>query len=123
MATKIFQSRVCSKRDTEENWERSNPILLDGEIIIVDTTGGKIRTKIGDGQSKYNELPFNDEEIKSFMDKMITLYAGDYPLYGTSFADIDNNGFAYIRESGDGDYLISVSFSGNVLAKYIGNTI
>lgn len=123
MATKTFQARVCSKRDTEINWEQSNPILLNGEIIIVDTADGKIRIKTGDGQRKYNELPFNDEEIKSFMDKMIILYAGGYPLYGTSFADIDEDGFAYIRESGDGDYLISVSFSGNVIAKYIGNTI
>lgn len=120
MTTKTLQARICNKRDTETNWEQSNPILLNGEIIIVYTVDGQIRTKTGDGQKRYNELPFNDEQIKSFMDKMIVLYAGDYPLYGTSFADVDDEGCAYIRESGDGDYLISVSFSGNVLAKRIG---
>lgn len=122
MAIKQFQSRICNKRDTETNWIRSNPILLNGEIVIVDTDNGKIRMKIGDGEQKYNALPFNDD-IKVVVNGNIMLYADGYPLYGTSFVDVDSDGYVYLRENGDGDYLISVSFSGVVVAEYIGNTI
>ena len=30
-----FNSRIKLKTDTEENWSLNNPVLLDGEIIIV----------------------------------------------------------------------------------------
>ena len=86
MATKTFQTRVCSKRDTEANWKRLNPVLLNGEIIIVDTTTGETRIKIGDGQKRYNDLPFNDEKIRTLIDEMVTLY-------------IDADGSVYVRKN------------------------
>ena len=43
MANKIFNIRVKNKRDTEANWKKKNPVLLDGEIIIVTTTSGDTR--------------------------------------------------------------------------------
>ena len=57
MATKTIDARVKNKRDTNTNWETNNPILLDGEIVIVDTNDG-VRFKIGDGTSRYNQLPY-----------------------------------------------------------------
>ena len=30
-----FDSRISLKKDTKTNWEQNNPVLLDGEIIIV----------------------------------------------------------------------------------------
>ena len=53
------------KRDTEENWTSKNPILLDGEMIIVKTNDGKIRKKIGDGVKKFSELPYDEITIDS----------------------------------------------------------
>ena len=38
-----------NKRDTEANWEKKNPLILDGEIIVVTTASGETRVKIGDG--------------------------------------------------------------------------
>ena len=32
-----FNTRIRLKRDTSANWTNSNPVILDGEIIIVDT--------------------------------------------------------------------------------------
>lgn len=41
----LYNTRIKLKRDTEENWTSKNPILLDGEMIIVKTNDGKIRKK------------------------------------------------------------------------------
>ena len=63
MATKQFNSRIQWKRDTSANWTTNNPVLLDGEIIIVDTNAGETRFKIGNGTSTYTQLPFQDEYV------------------------------------------------------------
>ena len=63
MAVKNYKTRIRLKRDTSANWTANNPVLLDGEIIIVDTAGGDIRTKTGDGVKTYTQLPFNDEAL------------------------------------------------------------
>lgn len=60
MANKIFNTRVKNKRDTEANWTSENPVLLNGEIAIVDTTSGETRFKVGDGTKRYSQLPFQD---------------------------------------------------------------
>ncbi len=63
MAVKEFDARMKLKRDTSANWTANNPVLLNGEIIIVDTANGEKRTKTGDGTKTYTQLPFDDEAI------------------------------------------------------------
>jgi len=58
-----FNARIKNKRDTASNWETNNPILLAGELIIVDTNAGDVRFKIGDGTKTYTQLPFQDESL------------------------------------------------------------
>lgn len=58
-----FNARIRQKRDTSANWTTRDPVLLDGEIIIVDTASGSVRKKVGDGKKKYSQLPFDDEEL------------------------------------------------------------
>ena len=58
-----LNTRVQSKRDTSANWTQNNPVLLDGEVIVVDTNSGDVRFKIGDGSSTYTQLPFQDEYV------------------------------------------------------------
>ena len=41
------------KKDTAVNWTVNDPVLLNGEIILVDTDSGELRTKIGDGEKSY----------------------------------------------------------------------
>lgn len=65
MAIKNIDARIKNKRDTAANWEKNNPVLLNGEIIIVDTSSGEVRTKTGDGIKNYKQLPFDDEAIKA----------------------------------------------------------
>lgn len=58
-----LNTRVKWKRDTSANWTANNPVLLDGEVIIVDTNAGDTRFKVGDGTSTYTQLPFQDEYV------------------------------------------------------------
>ena len=60
-----YAARLKHKRDTSANWTAKDPVLLNGEIIFVDTSAGDIRVKVGDGTRKYSELPFLDEAIYS----------------------------------------------------------
>lgn len=55
-----FDARIKHKRDTEANWTAANPVLLNGEIIFVDTDSG-LRRKVGDGSSTYSQLSFDSE--------------------------------------------------------------
>ncbi len=66
MATKTLNNiRTQHTRDTSANWTHYDPVLLNGEIIIVDTDAGEVRYKVGDGTKKYLELPFSDETYDS----------------------------------------------------------
>lgn len=67
MSEKNFNTRIKNKRDTSANWTANNPVLLNGELIIVDTADGAVRTKIGDGVKTYTQLPFADEALRSLI--------------------------------------------------------
>ena len=73
MANKTFNTRIKHKRDTSANWTSADPVLLNGELIIVDTASGEMRFKIGDGIKRYSQLPFQDEMLRnSFADTYAT---------------------------------------------------
>lgn len=84
MANKIFNIRVKNKRDTEANWKSKNPVLLDGEIIIVTTTSGDTRFKVGDGKKTYNQLPFQDQKTRDLIPSV------DSSLSSTSTNPVQN---------------------------------
>ena len=84
MANKIFNTRVKNKRDTKANWEKKNPVLLDGEIIIVTTTSGDTRFKVGDGKKTYNQLPFQDQKTRDLIPSV------DASLSSTSTNPVQN---------------------------------
>lgn len=60
-----IDTRVKWKRDTSANWTSNNPVLLNGEVIIVDTNAGETRFKVGNGTSTYTQLPFQDEYLQN----------------------------------------------------------
>lgn len=71
-AMKEFKARIKHKRDTDVNWTQANPIILNGEIILVDTDDNQVRIKIGDGNSRYSQLSFADEvTINLVADKLL----------------------------------------------------
>lgn len=76
MATKTFNTRIANKRDTSANWTSNNPVLLNGEIIIVDTEAGQVRYKVGNGTSTYTQLPFTDESLITNINGKLSLSGG-----------------------------------------------
>lgn len=65
--SKNINVRIALKRDTSANWTNYNPVLLNGELILVDTAEGQLRTKIGDGIKTYTQLPFTDEALRALI--------------------------------------------------------
>lgn len=53
-----YNARIQQKKDTAANWESNNPVLLNGELIFVETSSGETKMKLGDGKSAYSALPF-----------------------------------------------------------------
>lgn len=56
MTTRTLDTRICNKRDTDLNWEVNNPVLLNGEIVIIDSETGATKLKIGDGTNSFSTL-------------------------------------------------------------------
>ena len=76
--SKNINARIALKRDTSANWTNCNPVLLNGELILVDTAEGQLRAKIGDGIKTYTQLPFTDEALRALI------------------TDVDNNNSAVV---------------------------
>ena len=72
-----LNTRIQSKRDTSANWTQNNPVLLDGEVIVVDTNSGDVRFKVGNGTSTYTQLPFQDEAIYNELNTKLTTPTGN----------------------------------------------
>ena len=89
--TQMFEARIQTRKDTSANWTQYNPVLLDGEEILVVTSSGEIRRKIGDGVKTYTQLPFTDENLRALISEQdINMKdgAGENSLVGN---DTDNN--------------------------------
>lgn len=80
-----INARIRQKKDTASNWANSNPVLLNGELIAVETSDGAIRFKIGDGIKTFNQLPYTDESIYNTVDSKIAAELSGYiPEGGTA---------------------------------------
>ena len=95
MAEKTYNARVKWKRDTSANWTSNDPVLLNGEIIIVDTSSGETRFKIGDGVKKYSQLPFEDEAVRSLIDNKVSKESGKV-LSSNDYTDTEKEKLAGI---------------------------
>ena len=68
-----------------------DPLILDGETIVVTTASGETRVKIGDGAKNYTQLPFLDEVLKNEINNKAAIDAGVYTAVASS-----SDGVAYI---------------------------
>lgn len=80
MANKTLLAQIKQRSDTAANWTAKNPVIGDGELIIVTTNADEKRFKVGDGEKTFTQLPYADENILS---KIKTYTAGD----GISISD------------------------------------
>lgn len=80
--TKTIQATVKNRTDTAANWTQKNPVLAEGEIIVVQTSAGETRLKIGDGVKTFTQLPYTDEQIYNNVVTSVNGQTGDITLPG-----------------------------------------
>ena len=51
-------TRIILKSDTTKNWNKSNPVLINGELGIENCSNGITKMKIGNGKSKWKDLKY-----------------------------------------------------------------
>ena len=107
MAEKRERIRIENIKDTTANWERTNPILLDGEIGIEVKLNGQLAMKIGDGITHWKELDYVSsltvKEIETLLSKKVDKIEG----MGLSQNNYSNEEKAKLAALGNG-----VSFKG-----------
>lgn len=136
MAVNELKTRIRHKRDTSSNWTSNDPKLLNGEIIIVDTADGRVRTKTGDGNKTYTQLPFDDEAIYSAINNkcdasssVLAILNADAWNDGQQTISIeglsaDQNGFASLPPNcSDAEYEAVCAANLSVIAQSDGNII
>ena len=92
MAEKVLEARIRLKKDTASNWETANPVLLNGEQIIVVTTAGETRYKVGDGTKTYTQLPFTDEPLRNLVSEKSVVSFSPTLTEGEEIGKITING-------------------------------
>lgn len=98
---KTIQATVKNRTDTAANWTSKNPVLAEGEIIVVQTSAGETRLKIGDGVKTFTQLPYTDEQIYNNVVTSVNGQTGDVTLDvsggGADWAQNDPDGDGYIK--------------------------
>lgn len=93
MADNTINVRIKQKIDTESNWSKNNPILLKGEKGLIEGTS---KYKIGDGTSKWSDLPLYEGMTASDRSKLNSIASGatkvtvDSTLSSTSTNPVQN---------------------------------
>lgn len=105
--TKTIQATVKNRTDTAANWTSKNPVLAEGEIIVVQTNAGETRLKIGDGVKTFTQLPYIDEQIYNNVVTSVNGQTGDVTL------DISGGGTGNMKK---------LTFTGTVTGEYDGTT-
>lgn len=99
--TKTIQATVKNRTDTAANWTQKNPVLAEGEIIVVQTSAGETRIKIGDGVKTFTQLPYIDEQIYNNVVTSVNGQTGDIildiPGGGADWAQNDQDGDGYVK--------------------------
>ena len=80
MANKTLLAQVKQRSDTAANWTAKNPIIGDGELIVVTTSAGEKRFKVGDGEKTFTQLPYTDERIFNNVVTSVNGQTGDVTL-------------------------------------------
>lgn len=71
--------KVILRRDTKENWEKYNPVLKKNEIVKIFFKNDLPKFKIGDGFSKYSDLPFVEGD-KFVIDANTPFITGNFEI-------------------------------------------
>lgn len=95
--TKTIQATVKNRTDTAANWTQKNPVLAEGEIIVVQTSAGETRLKIGDGVKTFTQLPYTDEQIYNNVVTSVNGQTGDITIK-TAYQYAQDGGYTGTEE-------------------------
>lgn len=65
-----YYNKVPFIKKTDADWTSLNPILMDGEIILVTGEDEIVRLKVGDGVSNYSELDYISDGASTYGTRM-----------------------------------------------------
>lgn len=139
--TKTIQATIKNRTDTAANWTQKNPVFAEGEIIVVQTSAGETRLKIGDGVKSFTQLPYTDEQIYNNVVTSVNGQTGDVTLTNESKSlgltsaavgqipkvkAVDSNGVPTEWESvalpsGSAGSMKKLTFTGAVTGEYDGS--
>lgn len=86
MGEKTLNIRIKNKYDTEANWTKNDPVLLNGEVAYSSDKNNKY--KVGNGTSKWSELTY----AKANLEKSdVTTALGYTPPAANTWRGIQNN--------------------------------
>ena len=60
------------ERKTLAEWLEFDPVLVRDEIILVELDEGTLRIKVGDGVSKFSDIPYIDASLWAELDKKVS---------------------------------------------------
>lgn len=126
MADQIINVRICDRCDTESNWIKTDPILLNGEVAISSDKNNM--HKVGNGFSKWSELSYakakieksdveqlgvpTEEEMNSKVDKLNPTASGTVSFGRKANTNIGEKSVTLGTEAtASGEYSIAVGMS------------
>lgn len=66
MGQQVKKFKCIVRHDSVENWEEFDPVLRERELVMA-YDGGLTGYKLGDGRSKWSDLPYVDlNEVERF---------------------------------------------------------
>ena len=114
--------RIQQRHDTTNNWLEADPILFPGEIGI--ETDGHQRMKIGNGVSKWSELPYFDREgVHTYGDEQVS---GEKQFLDNIVVGSDESEEANANITVNGDISVTGAIDGvisNAISDELGNNI
>lgn len=110
MANKTLLAQIKQRNDTAANWTTKDPVIGNGELIIVETSAGEKRFKVGDGEKTFTQLPYADENILS---KIKNYTAGD----GISISDTGVIS-STSGDSGSDVFVVEIDEDNNVITSF-----
>lgn len=114
--------RIQQRHDTTNNWIEADPILFPGEIGI--ETDGHQRMKIGNGVSKWSELPYFDREgVHTYGDEQVS---GEKQFLDNIVVGSDESEETKANVTVNGDISVTGAIDGvisNAISDELGNNI
>lgn len=92
-------------RANADEWERSDIVIPDGELALLKTKAGNVRIKIGNGESKFSQLPsITGDSLSCSEESLLLLHGRSYRFKETPSLTL------HFPDILDDDYYAEVSF-------------